>query len=111
MLLVAAILLIAFGVVEGTWAVVVLIGAALIEVGETGFWLWYTRRRRARVGAETLPGSRAVVSSACRPDGQVRLNGELWQARCEAGADVGARVVVRGLEGLTLLVEPDVPAD
>jgi membrane-bound serine protease (ClpP class) len=110
MLLVAAILLIALDVLSGTWALVVLLGAAVIEVGETAFWLRLSRRYRVRIGAETLPGSRAVVVAGCRPDGQVRLNGELWQARCVPGADVGTRVVVRGLDGLTLLVEPE-PGD
>ena len=38
-------------------------------------------------------------------DGQVRIGGEIWQARCEAGADTGETVRVVGLNGLTLLVE------
>ena len=41
----------------------------------------------------------------CRPTGQVRIGGEIWEARCEAGADVGETVRVTGLDGLTLLVE------
>ncbi len=36
---------------------------------------------------------------------QVRVAGELWAARSSAGADPGAEVVVRGVKGLTLLVE------
>jgi len=36
----------------------------------------------------------------------VRLVGELWQARCVPGADVGDEVIVRALDGLTLVVEP-----
>jgi membrane protein implicated in regulation of membrane protease activity len=35
----------------------------------------------------------------------VRIGGEIWQARCEAGADTGETVRVVGLSGLTLLVE------
>jgi membrane protein implicated in regulation of membrane protease activity len=79
--------------------------AAVIEVAETGFWLWYSKRRRARVGAETMIGRTAVVVLPCYPDGQVKLDGELWQARCEAGAGTGTDVIIRGLEGLTLVVE------
>lgn len=79
--------------------------AAVVEVGETAFWLWYSRRRRATVGVETLIGRRAVVVLPCFPDGQVRLDGELWQARCEAGAGTGTEVVVRSLRELTLEVE------
>jgi len=33
------------------------------------------------------------------------VRGEVWNARCDGGAEVGERVRVRGLEGLTLLVE------
>ena len=40
------------------------------------------------------------------PEGQVRVAGELWQARCEAGAGAGDEVVVREVDGLTLVVEP-----
>jgi membrane protein implicated in regulation of membrane protease activity len=36
----------------------------------------------------------------------VRVAGEIWQAQCEAGADVGEAVVVREVRGLTLVVEP-----
>jgi membrane protein implicated in regulation of membrane protease activity len=52
-----------------------------------------------------LIGRRAVVSAGCRPSGQVRLAGELWQARCDPGADVGDEVIVTALNGLTLVVE------
>jgi membrane protein implicated in regulation of membrane protease activity len=40
------------------------------------------------------------------PEGQVRINGEIWKARCEGGCDSGTAVVVRGIDGLTLEVEP-----
>jgi membrane protein implicated in regulation of membrane protease activity len=36
----------------------------------------------------------------------VRIAGEIWQARCDAGADVGEAVVVREVDGLVLVVEP-----
>jgi membrane-bound ClpP family serine protease len=44
--------------------------------------------------------------TACRPEGQVRVQGELWQARCEGGVDVGEPIRVVGRENLTLFVEP-----
>ena len=47
-----------------------------------------------------------MVVLACRPTGQVRLNGELWEATCEAGADVGDETVVRAIDGLALIVDP-----
>jgi membrane protein implicated in regulation of membrane protease activity len=87
------------------WGIVVVAVAAVIEVAEVGFWLWYSKRRKVVTGAEALPGARGVVAVACRPEGQVRVQGELWRARCEGGADVGDEVVVERLEdGLTLIV-------
>jgi membrane protein implicated in regulation of membrane protease activity len=35
----------------------------------------------------------------------VRIRGELWKARCEGGCDPGTSVVVREIDGLTLVVE------
>ena len=58
-----------------------------------------------QVGAETLIGAVAEVVSTCRPDGQVRVQGELWRARCEEGADRGETVRVVDRDGLTLRVE------
>jgi membrane protein implicated in regulation of membrane protease activity len=57
-------------------------------------------------GAETLIGAEAEVLSACRPRRQVQMDGEIWEARCDEGADPGATVRVVGRDGLTLLVEP-----
>jgi len=37
----------------------------------------------------------------------VKLDGELWGARSETTIETGAAVVVRDVEGLTLVVEPD----
>ena len=60
MLLLGAILLAVF-VLPDAWGVLVVIAAAVIEIAETGFWLWYTRRRRAQVGPETLIGATGRV--------------------------------------------------
>ena len=87
------------------WGYVAVAAAAVWEVAEIALFVWYSRRRRATTGAEALPGSTGVVVAACRPLGQIRLDGELWQARCEEGADVGETVVVESLgPDLTLIV-------
>ena len=70
-----------------------------------GLWHRSVRGRRHVVGAQTLIGAEATVTEPCRPDGQVRLNGELWEARCAEGADRDETVRVTGREGLKLLVE------
>jgi membrane-bound serine protease (ClpP class) len=103
--LVGAILLALF-VLPSPWGLVAVLGALVVEVGETAFWIWLSKRRRPQVGAEALIGARAQVVTSCRPLGNVRVAGELWRARCEAGADPGDTVRIRALEGLTLVVEP-----
>ena len=107
MILVGSIFLVVFGIVPVTpWGVPLIAGAAAVEVGQSLFWIWLSKRRRAAVGPETLVGRTARVVRACRPLGYVRLDGELWEARCAEGADRGTDVRVTALEGLTLIVEP-----
>ena len=103
MALVGAILLAVF-VLPPAWRIPVVLAGGAIEVGESIFWIWLSKRRQPSVGVETLVGARATVATACRPSGQVRVQGELWQARCDEGADPGDDVTVDGVGGLTLIV-------
>jgi membrane-bound serine protease (ClpP class) len=105
-LLVGAILLAVY-VLESPWSAIVVGVAAVVEVGETFFWIGLSRRRRIQMGPETLVGSRAQVVADCLPQGQVRVQGELWQALCPAGARAGEWVRVTALDGLTLVVGRD----
>jgi membrane protein implicated in regulation of membrane protease activity len=92
------------------WSYLVVIAAGLWEVAEIGIFLWYSKRRRVTTGAEALPGRRGTVVEACRPIGQIRVDGELWRARCEEGADPGDPVVVESLgPDLTLIVKRESP--
>jgi membrane-bound serine protease (ClpP class) len=105
-LLVGAILLAIF-VLDPPWSVVVIVVAAAVDVAETVFGIWYSKRRQVVVGAETLLGRSAEVVEPCLPEGQVRLGGEIWSARCATGAHTGERVRVTDRDGLVLVVEPD----
>ncbi len=100
-------LFLAVFVVPSPWGLALVVAGGLVEVGETWFWLNYSRRRKIQAGAETLIGRRAVTVGECRPRGQVRLDGEFWDATCEAGADAGVEVRVVERHGLTLTVEPE----
>lgn len=99
-------LLLAVFVLEEPWSWIAVGLGIVLEIGETLFFFWWSKRKKATVGAETLVGRTAVVSVECRPQGQVKVAGEIWQAHCEAGAAVGDEVVVRELDGLVLVVEP-----
>lgn len=92
-------------VLDEPWNWVVVGLGVTWELAETTLLVRWSQRRRSVVGAEALVGQRAVVAADCMPEGQVRVAGELWRARCEAGAGVGDEVVVREVDGLTLVVE------
>ncbi len=88
------------------WNLVAFLVLLPLWVLELFGWNRTTKRYKRSVGAQTLIGREAVVSVPCMPVGQVRLNGEIWEARCEAGAGIDERVRVTGRDRLTLIVEP-----
>jgi membrane-bound serine protease (ClpP class) len=79
----------------------------LFSLEITFFWR-RVRGSSIQAGSETLIGRRARVVAACRPLGQVVLDGERWEARCEEGAGTGETVRIVGRDGLLLLVERSV---
>lgn len=99
-------LALALFILPSPWNVAVVAGAAVWELATALGGLWWSQRRDAKVGMEALMGREVEVRRACRPVGEIRVRGEIWKARCEAGADAGDMVRIVGLDGLTLLVEP-----
>jgi membrane-bound serine protease (ClpP class) len=105
MLLIAG--LAGFLLLPAPWNVLAVVAAAVIEVAEVWFWIRFLRRYRVSTGAEGMVGRPAEVIAPVGPDGgTVRVHGEIWSARSQAELDVGARAVVAGVDGLTLVVEP-----
>jgi membrane-bound serine protease (ClpP class) len=88
------------------WNVVGFVVLLPIWVLELVAWNRTMRHRRTVVGTQTMLGREAVVSTPCRPRGQVRIDGETWEAICEAGAATGDVVRITRVDGLTLVVEP-----
>jgi membrane-bound serine protease (ClpP class) len=105
MMLVLAILLAIF-VLHSPWSLIAILVGAVYEVVQIVGGIWWSQRRRAQVGAEALEGQTARVVDRCDPYGKVSVKGEIWNARCDAGADVDEIVRISGLSGLTLIVEP-----
>lgn len=104
MLIVLAIVL--FVLLPSPWSWVALVVCLLLALIELLVWSRFLKRRRVTAGAETLIGATAKVALQCRPYGQVTLEGERWEARCEAGADPGELVTVVARDRLVLIVEP-----
>jgi len=88
------------------WNLVAVLTGFGIETVELTWGLRLARRWRPRTGAEAMIGEIADVVAPCHPTGHVRVQGELWAARCAEGADVGQTVRIEALEGLTLIVAP-----
>lgn len=101
MLLLGGILLAVF-VVPWPWGIVTVLAGGLLDVAESVALLRWSKRRRSAVGVQELVGRTAVVATPT----QVRVAGELWNARSDGRRlTVGDEVVVRGVDDLTLDVE------
>ena len=92
-------------VLDEPWNWVVVGLGATWELAETTLLVRWSQRRRSVVGAEALVGRQAVVAADCMParagEGGRRalagpLRGRGW---------LGDEVVVREVDGLTLVVE------
>ena len=105
MLTIVAVLL-ALTVLPSPWGVVAIVVGFAIDAGETAFFVRWSKRRRATVGVETLVGRTAVVVRPLTPRGQVKLDGEVWEAHGPTGLVPGEEVVVTAVVGLLLEVEP-----
>ena len=106
MLVLLAIFLAIF-VLPWPWGLVAVCAAIVVDLAEIGFGLWYAKRRRVQTGAEALVGAVGIVVVRCDPEGQVRVRGELWQARSDRPLNPGDSVRVEGIgSDLTLDVRP-----
>jgi membrane-bound serine protease (ClpP class) len=99
-------LVLAIFVLPSPWGIVAVGVAGVVDIAETWLFIWWSKRRRSSVGVQTLVGRKGVAVGELWPAGQVRIDGEIWQARCDGGCDPGTEVVVRSVEGLTLVVDP-----
>ena len=91
---------VAWPLVLATTAVTVAFFAVLITLAIRG------RRGPRASGVAAILGRRAQVIERLGPRGRVRLDAEVWNAEAAAAIEVGAEVVVTGVEGLTLRVRP-----
>ena len=80
---------------------------ATLDIAETFVFMWWSKRRKAAVGVDALIGKIGITVGELWPEGQVKLDGEIWKARCAGGCNAGTKVVVRAVEGLTLVVDPE----
>jgi membrane-bound serine protease (ClpP class) len=88
------------------WGLVAVAVGATLDILETGAFMWWSKRRSVTVGIDSLVGKTGVAVGELWPEGQVKIGGEIWKARCAGGCEAGTKVVVRAVKGLTLEVDP-----
>jgi membrane protein implicated in regulation of membrane protease activity len=93
MLLLGAILLAIF-VLPSPWGIIAVVAGGVLDITESVVLLKWSRRRKAPVGGDAL-----IVSPT-----QVRVAGELWEARAAEPLRPGDEVEVTGAHDLTLEV-------
>jgi membrane-bound serine protease (ClpP class) len=86
-------------------AVVSLLTAAIF-IGVVAFAL-KARKRDVVSGQEEMLGSTGEALEAIKETGRVRVHSEEWQARTSTPLKRGQRIKVVGMEGLILIVEPE----
>lgn len=87
------------------WNVVGALAAGAGFLLELAFWHRRVRRFRTGTGAQALVGATGVAVDGLDPSGQVRIGGELWEARASGTVPPGALVRVTAVDGLLLDVE------
>jgi len=87
------------------WALLLIALTAILEVSIWIFGVRYSRERRAQVGVQTMIGTVGEAITTLAPEGQLKVDGEIWQARAAPGVHAGDHVRVTGVRGLTLEVE------
>jgi membrane-bound serine protease (ClpP class) len=66
---------------------------------------------QTRTGSQGLIGEIGTVKQTIDPEGKVLVHGELWRARSAATLEVGCKIRVVAVEGLTAIVEAVTPED
>ena len=87
------------------------VAVALFVVAGIVAWLLYAAIRaqyvRVKTGKEALIGATGTATTDLKPRGEVRVNGEFWQATAkDSQINSGQTVQVVGMEGMLLVVKP-----
>jgi membrane-bound serine protease (ClpP class) len=64
------------------------------------------RRNKVVTGVEGLVGETGIAQTPLSPCGKIFVHGEIWDAVSSSDVPMGQSVVVRRVDGLSLLVEP-----
>jgi membrane-bound serine protease (ClpP class) len=105
-LMFVALALVLFLVLPDPWDVIGALVSLACGLVEITYWQRRMRRVEVQTGVENLIGAVGEVTAALAPVGQIRVLGELWQARASSDLAPGTSVRVVAVDGLILDVEP-----
>lgn len=103
MLLLLALVCLVF--LPSPWGLVAALASSAAWILEVAFLHRRVRGRKIQTGVENLVGATGEVTDPLMPVGQVRVLGELWQARASSDLPRGTPVRVVALEDLVVQVE------
>jgi membrane-bound serine protease (ClpP class) len=103
MFLLLALLLFIF--LPSPWDVIGGLASGALGILEVIYWQRRMRRRKIQTGIENLVGATGEATERLAPSGQIRVLGELWQARSSSEVPAGSPVRVVAADGLTVEVE------
>jgi membrane-bound serine protease (ClpP class) len=70
-------------------------------------WVRRTLRKKPVAGPEAIIGKKGIAITDIDNEGEVRVEGIIWRARSISRIEKGKNVVVKGIEGLVLIVEEE----
>jgi membrane-bound serine protease (ClpP class) len=89
------------------WPLALALYIPIAGVSLLGYWkALQAQRRPPVVGERAMIGERAEVINSKSEEIEVRYRGETWRAVSSQAVQRGQEVVIEGIEGLTLRVEP-----
>lgn len=103
MFLLLALLLFIF--LPSPWDVIGGVASGALGILEVVYWQRRMRREKVQTGVENLIGATGETTDELAPSGNVRVLGELWEARSSSELPRGAPVRVVAVHGLILEVE------
>ncbi|HAY39987.1 MAG TPA: hypothetical protein DCY53_12060 [Desulfobacteraceae bacterium] len=69
-------------------------------------WFIKDRKKKSNYGVTGMIGKVVEIKRWDKTEGQVLINGELWNAVCEVPLPVCGKAVIQDVEGLTLKLKP-----
>ena len=109
-------LLLAIFVLPSPWGIVAVVGAAVLDIIEIGVGLWWSKRRKSTVGADTLvlaqcdlDDVRAVWASALTQERCGRALLALPELLLDCLVGLARHRLVFGDASLAILIHPDDP--